>query len=158
MCFPLSFTVLECACARVCISTSVTLKASKQKADFSLMSNPMFYRVELLITDNPAAPPFLSPCLAPHSSIVASSLSLSLFTSYPSPFLCPFSSLSLFIPSVFTRELASCDVWLISTSVCCVGRYSHWCGSEPSGASKADYELILAKEAGNSFKPTKLFH
>lgn len=28
----------------------------------------------------------------------------------------------------------------------------------PSGASKGDYELILAKEAGNSFKPTKLFH
>ena len=134
------------------------------------MSNATFYRVELLITDNPAASHLSLSLYAshPHSSIVAL-LSLSLHLLPLSLFYCLTAVLSpqssflhlLSLKSVFTRGLASCScVWLIIVCVyvCYVGRCCQWCGREPCGASKADYELILAKEAGNSFKPTKPFH
>lgn len=89
----LSLLNLVCVCVCVCvykhyIPNRVKLKAWKQKAALSLKSNPMFYRVELLITDNPAAShlSFSLPVSHPPSSIVAL-LRLCLLTSYLSPFL-----------------------------------------------------------------------
>ena len=129
------------------------------------------YRVELLITDNPAASHFLLSHHVTHTySFILSLFPLSLHLIPLSPFLivslvfCLLNflfSLSLFSSSQFLQESYhllggfSWSSFVCESSPC---RHCQWCGSEPSGPSKADYELILAKEAGNSLKHTKLFH
>lgn len=146
-----------------------------KKQCFSLKSDPAFYRVELLIADNPAAPPTLCLGLTPSFSLLprCPPLVFSVFTSPPFSFLvlslsfcshCLFPHLPLHSLCSSQEGSYSAAVSLRSaTLVCravlrCVGRCCQWRGAEPGGASKADYVLILAKEAGNSFKPTKPFH
>lgn len=137
------------------------------------MSSATLYRVELLSTDNPAALISCAFSLShPHSSTVVL-LSLCHFTSYLCPFLYCLTGILLLLYGSFFPPLSFHQVsshkrvsilqWCLADHhlcayVCCVTRCCQWYGSEPSGASKGDYELILAEEAGNSFKPTKLFH
>lgn len=67
-----------------------------KKQCFSLKSDPAFYRVELLIADNPAAPPTLCHPRPPSFWLLPSCFPIlfSVSTSTPSPFL-PIVSLSL---------------------------------------------------------------
>lgn len=162
-------------CTRVYSYQGCTRAPETKSNVVSLKSDPAFYRVELLIADNPAAPPTLCLGLTPSFSLLPSCPPL-LFSVFTSP---PFSSLVLSLsfcshclfPHLPLHSLRSSQEGSYSAAVslrfaalvcramlCCVGRYCRWCGAEPGGASKADYVLILAKEAGNSFKPTKPFH
>lgn len=72
----------------------------KKKQCFSLKSDPAFYRVELLIADNPAAPPTLCLGLTPSHLLLPSCprLLFSVFTSPPFRFPC-IVSLFLLSPS-----------------------------------------------------------
>lgn len=134
------------------------------------MSNTIFYRTELFITDNRPTCHFLVSLHVsdPQSSIVVP-LFFCFFTSYLSPFLLLsycftviFSPLYPFVNPAFHEVRFHKRVSIIQCCladlecVLCVCRYCQLC--EHIGANKADYELILAKEAGNSFKPTKPFH
>lgn len=112
----LYFSVCFCVCLCLCVHCCIFLpglhwRPGNKKQCFSLKSDPAFYRVELLIADNPAAPP--TPCLGhtPSLPLLPSSppLLFSVFTSPPSLSLVlslPFFQSS---PPSFTPPLASCD-------------------------------------------------
>lgn len=164
--------ISACTCTRVYSYQGCTRAPGNKKQCFSLKSDPAFYRVELLIADNPAAPPtlslgltpsFLAPPLLPSPSVQCLHL-----TSFLLPRIVSLFLLSLSFPSSppsshkRARILRRClSVPLpLCVAPCCAVLVGSVGGVvlRPGGASKADYVLILAKEAGNSFKPTKPFH
>lgn len=78
-------------CTRVYSYQGCTRAPETKSNVVSLKSDPAFYRVELLIADNPAAPPTLCLGLTPSFSLLPSCPPL-LFSVFTSP---PFSSLVL---------------------------------------------------------------